>query len=245
MASGNIPHDIHVPSNLPKEEQIKLWRDAIKEFPDAEGSYQVMIFMIYNLDHQPKEAKKCVDRILELYDGKKNIGEDGEYSLGMAYHFKAYFLEEKPDKKTIIDLEKKKLALEPDEPELYTHLAGAYLDDKDYKNCKKTLDKILKIKPTHIHSDHDIKNFYYTGLAEMYEDKKEYKEAIKCYEELLELTEYTFYDPQQYHENIANAMKKMGITKVYDEHGKTIEYLKKKIKEETDPNHLWKHHNNI
>jgi len=237
--------DISTNNHHTVEEQIAIWKDGIEKYPDTEGTYQVMLFMVYNLDHQPKEAKKCVDRILELYDGKKNIGEDGEYSLGMAYHFKAYFLEEKPDKKEIIELEKKKLALEPDEPELYTHLASAYLDDKDYENCKKTLDKIFNVKASYVHSDHDIKQYYWSGLAKMYEAKKEYKEVIKCNEELLELTEYHFYDPQKYHENIANARKKMGLTEVYDEHGQSIEYLKKKIKEDTKPDHLWIHHNNI
>src|ERR1035438_3730430 len=245
MASGNIPHDIQVPGNLPIEEQIKLWRDAIKKFPDAEGTYQVMLFMVYNFNHQPKEAKKCVDRIIELYEGKKDIGEDGTYSLGMAYHFKAYFSEEKPDAKTIVELEKKKIALEEPCAEAYVQLASAFCDDKDYENCKMTLEKILDMKETELSEDHYNKQFYYNGLIEMYDAKKDYAEIIKCNEKLLELTEYCFYDPQEYHENIAKAMKKLGITEKYDEHGKTIEYLKKKIKEETDPTHLWRHHNNI
>lgn len=237
--------DLKIYEHYPVEQKVEMYREAIKKYPEDEGTLQVMLFMVFNLDHQPKEAKQCVDRILELYDGKKKLSEDGKYSLKMAYHFKAHFLEEQPDKKEVIELEKKKIAISKKTAEGYTHLARAFRDDKDYENCKKTLDNILDMEPGHFPNDHYNKNFYWSALAEMYEKMKNYPEMIKCYEEQLNLTEYNFYDPQDIHEKIAKTMKKMGITEEYDEHGKSIEWLKKKIEVETDKTHLWMHYNNI
>jgi tetratricopeptide (TPR) repeat protein len=180
-----------------------------------------------------------------MYEGKPNLTEDESTHLCFAYHLQAWDFRGKGDYKSATVLREKIIVIEPLEFEGFMNLGDDYVSMKDYENAIRVYELMAAIKPEYEDETDDIKGYYYQSMAELYEKKKEYATAITYWEKQLALVDVTHFDAADIHKKIAECYKHIDGGVKYDEHGKSIEWLKEKINKEPDKSNLQRHYRKL
>jgi len=178
MGSVSVPREIQVRPDMPNEEQIKIYLDAIKKYPQYEAQCLILVYNPYNWAGKSKEAAKCLKRVVDMFEDKPNLTEDEINYLSFAYHLQACDFHEMGDYKKAAFLREKIILLEPLEWEGYMNLGEDYVAMKDYDNAIRIYDLMAEIKSKYKEDSDDIKGYYYQSMAELYEKKKDYTTAI-------------------------------------------------------------------
>jgi len=245
MGSISLPSEIKVNPNMSNEEQIAIYLDAIKKYPQHEATCLLMIYMPYCWAGKKKEAANCLKRVVDMFEGKLNHTEEEINYLTFAYHLQACDCHEMGDFKKAAFLREKIIVLEPLEWEGFKNLGDDYVSMKDYDNAIRVYDMMHAIKHKYKEDSEDIKGYYFESMAELYEKKKDYATAITYWEKQLALVDVTFFNAADIHKKIAECYKHIDKSVKYDEHGKSIEWLNEQINKETDTSNLVRHYRKL